>query len=67
MLILLRQLIKLSQLFTGGKWIFGGSSTIPIEVAARVDECLNNMHKAQDTLARLNDTNTKLKSELTLA
>jgi hypothetical protein len=57
----------LSQLFTGGKWTFGGSPTIPIEIAARVDECLVNMHKAQDTLARLNDSNTKLKTQLTLA
>ncbi|KAK9895624.1 hypothetical protein P389DRAFT_152177 [Cystobasidium minutum MCA 4210] len=61
------ELVKLSQLFTGGKWIFGGSPTIPIEVAARVDECLKSMHKAQDTLASLNEKNSTLKAQLVLA
>lgn len=59
-------LINLSQLFSRetGKWVFSGSHTIPVEVAAKVDEALNKMHKAQNDLARLGTEASELKAKL---
>ena len=58
------QLVQLSQLFSAGKWIFGGTPTIPIEIAARVDECLKKMHKAQEDLVTLGRESKELKERL---
>lgn len=60
------ELIQLSQLFSSssGKWVFGGSPTIPVEIAARVDECLNKMHKAQEDAVRLGIEAKELKAKL---
>lgn len=59
-------LAQLSQLFSkdNGKWLFGGSYTIPVEVAARVDECLKKMHKAQEDIVKLGEQAKELREAL---
>ena len=57
-------LIALSQLFHDGKWTFGGTHTIPVEIAARVDECLQKMHKGQADLERLGKEAKELQEKL---
>lgn len=57
-------MINLSQLFTQGKWIFGGGPTVPVEIAARVDECLKKMRKGQEDMERLGREAKELKEKL---
>ena len=58
------ELVNLSGLFTNGKWIFGGGPTIPVEIAARVDECLKKMRKGQEDVERLGAEAKVLKEKL---
>lgn len=60
------ELVSLSQLFSKdtGKWIFGGNYTIPIEISAKVDECLQKIHKGQEDLVKLAEESKKLKESL---
>lgn len=48
-----KQLIELSQLFGNGKWVFGGSSTVPKEIEVRVTGLLAAMRTAEEKLESL--------------
>lgn len=58
------ELISLSQLFTSGKWTFGGTHTIPVEISYKVDQLLAKMGKSQQDLLKLAEDGNKLKEEL---
>lgn len=60
------ELVQLSQLFSPaqGRWIFGGGPAVPVEVAARVEQCLLKMRKGQEDLERLANEAKELKDKL---
>lgn len=55
-------LIELSQLFASGtgKWIFGGSTTLPREVEVRVTALLAAMRDAEERLDKLGQQKKEL-------
>lgn len=62
------ELVHLSVLFSGngqpGKWIFTGSSHVPVEMAARVDELLAQMREAQEKTQSSTEQEASLKAVL---
>jgi hypothetical protein len=62
------ELISLSQLFGGkggsGRWIFGGVSTVPVEISQRVDVLLGKMRDAEAKLEKLEKSKVELKKVL---
>lgn len=63
------ELVMLSGLFARdtGRWVFGGGPSVPVEVAARVDECLKKMRKGQEDVERLSNEAKALKEKLKAA
>ncbi|KAI5481498.1 mitochondrial escape protein 2 [Pseudohyphozyma bogoriensis] len=55
-----KALLELSNLFEGGKWAFGGGSTVPKEVDTRVGALLGAMRTAEEKLAKLDQEKTEL-------
>lgn len=55
-----KSLIELSQLFGGGKWAFGGGSSVPKEIEIRVTGLLGEMGKAETKLEKLEKQKVEL-------
>ena len=58
------QLVSLSQLFSNGRFVFGNTPTIPVEISIRVEDCLQKIHKAQDDLVKLGEEAKLLKEKV---
>ncbi|GAA93978.1 uncharacterized protein L969DRAFT_92918 [Mixia osmundae IAM 14324] len=52
-----KDLVSLGQLFSQdkGRWIFGNSSAVPVEIASRVDGLLAKMRAAEDAITASNE------------
>ncbi|CAD6566825.1 MAG: mitochondrial escape protein 2 [Cyphobasidiales sp. Tagirdzhanova-0007] len=58
------ELVSLSQLFSNGRFVFGNTPTIPVEISIRVEDCLQKIHKAQDDLVKLGEEAKLLKEKV---